>query len=1329
MAMAPEIPWYGYAGHGVFDSKIINVDADFFSKSGDLKRYLVGTERAQGLQTLQVAILSEQAATSVASTPGYHIMEDFELDFHNDAIMLDASRIANITGSLAARDMYGATGNGTIIAVADSGVDFSNPDIQHSLARDPHTNHPIMLDPDGQGIIITNATFYAHIDEDHIIHNYSKSIPPNMTSSVYVSKDGVFLDVVQRGNGTTIQIYNSFYPAAGFAPIFNGSITKDMKIGQNNRDYIKSRSGVYHLGMMYQGALQGPAVGVQVVPVLVVDSNVPGVYDTIIPDLSTSWADYTKAPKEKFDFDFTDELPIVLGSGKEFLVYDSDGDGTNDYSAGTLGARVLDVYEVMHNTNGTNSTDATIHDLPNILNATLLPALDPEGMFFGAMTDFDGHGTASAASIVSRGEQTYHIYNDSQKYSIYGTAPDAKIIPVKMLWFGDTAYGWLWSAGFDNYTPDAGVQENDPGDEPILWNYSGQTRADIISNSWGISTFPVSGMAPGLDVLSILSSMLATPMSIHDDYPGVIMVNSAGNSGHGYGTLGMPAASPFVITVGATTNNVFVGYGPFQGQPRFGNTTIHHSHMVDFSSRGPSVVGDPKPDLLGIGAYGFTPSSVLRTDTEAEPFALFGGTSMSAPLVSGAAAVLVQSMRDAGMQHDPFVVKNILMSTATDLHSDPFTQGAGMVNIKAALDFVHGNGNAFVVYNDGSYTNIRKVLEPAMRGNVNNTGADAIGGFGLPHHPFEMESWFAGRLLPGERSTVTFTVENPTDRPMHVRVSPETITMMSQSIFNGTTEVRVQDPTTNKNDTYAPNYVRLSDVRSHQSLSEYFEYDDVIPDDSTMMVLGVNFSFEQFMNQTTAEYAEDIGIASLYLYDWVDHNNDTDITSDELSMVSRAGSWGTVQEMRVSDPASVFEGVPMVGVYPVPTRYSYWTGDTGQNSTSMQHYITASHYKREPWQVVWPESESLLVPAQDKASMSITLVVPDDAQTGVYQGFVVFEGDHTVNVPVSYVVAHPVHSADYAVTIQGVQGDMMYGNGYTKGAFDMINRYMSGDWRQYYFEIRDESVRSVGIEVSWDSVDTNIGVFVVDPSGGIVQTNVPSGVFGQFMGWVSLDWLGSTAFSQGGGFYPVKNKNDTSTLLYVPINQTGTYAVLTHTTLFGGNSTTEPMTLEARFAGDDLIQLQARSNVGMGDGMGDDSMGDGMGDDGMEGLMELESDDGMVEVTRDGVMAGDDTDGAMVQTTILDEGREVVRGDDAFEDDVVGSSNMVVDQKVPADDTMIGESLFGIGITLGAVAGVAAGVVLMLVVGRRRKGDGDDDDKKQAEHTEVVRYPFQPSWE
>ena len=1148
----------------IFNSDILQIDSDFFTEN-DYKRYLIFGTNSQktdflknnsiyGIQSdsgfFYVSTLTEKSASFLISQ-GYNVIEDSKLDFHmSNDIISDASRIGEITGSSNVKKKYDASGNGTVIAIVDTGVDFSNLDIQHSLARDK-LNHPIMLDPDGQGIVLTNATFFAYIDDDDIIRNYSKPIPSHMTSSVYVSKDGVFLDLFQGGKGSKIPIYNSFFPQLGTV-IFNGTLANDMKIGEDNRNYIKSQSGVYHLGVIYQGGLQGPLARIQAVPVLVVDSFTPGVYDTIIPDLSTSWKDYTRfdlksGEKPDYDFDFTDEKPIVLGSGNEFLVYDSNDDGKNDFSAGTIGAHVLDVYGVIEN------ESVVIDDNLNVINGTLLPPLDPDGAFFGIMTDFMGHGTSSAASITSRGHETYNIYNGTKRYSISGIAPDAKIVPVKALWFGDTVYGWLWSAGFEN--------------KDHNWKFSGNPRVDIISNSWGVSNFPSFKASPGMDVLSLVLSVLATPHSLDDDYPGVTMITSAGNSGHGYGTIGLPNASPFGISVGATTNNVFVGYGPFKDQPRFGNTIDHYNHVVDFSSRGPSSIGDPKPDIMSIGAHGFTPSNVLKTekDSKDESFSLFGGTSMAAPIVSGSAAILMEEMTKLSQDYDPFLIKNILMSTATDLYNDPFTQGSGLANVESALDYVHGENGVFIVHNDASYTNIKKILEPAME-NINST-AIGFDRFQFPSHSLPMTSWFAGQLFSGDRTTSTFTIENPTNNTLTISVQSKTLSLLSENQFNGKTTVRQQDSILNKTNIFIPNYVKLSDVNNHDELGDFFNSKNPIPDESSLMILNVNFPFDKFMNSTTDVYADDLQISSLYLYDWIDNNNDTKITSNELSMVNRAGSWGTVQELRVSEPKEKFDGIPLVGIYPVPTKYSFWLGDTKQNSTSMDYTLSASYYQKDNWSMLWPETETISIPPHDISTVDVTLVTPNDLQTGVYQGFLTFTSDeHTVNAPVSFVIKQPVLENDSTILIKGQQSDdVLYGNGYTKGAFDMVNRYMAGDWRQYYFDVQNNFINSAAIELSWITDDTNLAVFVMDPSGKIIQTNVPSGVFGEFLGWASLDWLGNSPFSQGGGFFPVKNKDNTSTVLYVPINQTGTYTLLTHSTLFGGSSTTEPITLAAKF--------------------------------------------------------------------------------------------------------------------------------------------------------------------
>jgi len=1105
----------------------------------DTKNIVYGIDSDKGF--FSVGILTENEASKLKSK-GYYVIEDFALDFHSKYISTNAitktSQFGNIANSEYVHKLYNVTGKGVTVAVMDTGVDFSNPDIMESVARDDD-NKPIMLDADGQGLVLTNSTFAANIKYGKV-YNFTKGItlPANATSNVYESRDGVFLNT-QSVNGT-VSIYNSLYPYYGVNHILNAKIKDDMKIGTSEKDFIPSKSGIYHLGVI----IAAHVGKFQAVIVLVTDPNEAGVYDTITPDMSTSWMDFTREENSTpdYDFDFTDEMAITIGSGNEFLIYDSDDDGINDYSAGTVGAQVVDIHGIF-------SDSAEIDDKLGAINGTLLPAMDKNGNYFGVMNDFFGHGTASSATIVSKGKLEYDIYNDTKKSTILGIAPDVSILPVKSLWFGDVFYGWMWTAGFEN--------------EESKWVYTGEPKTDIISNSWGVSNFPSLEYAPGLDISSHILNALVIPQSLHQNYTGTTIISSAGNNGHGYGTMGMPGISSFGLSVGAVTNNDFVGYGPFKDEPRFGSTTDHSDQVVDFSSRGPGIIGDPKPDLMSIGAYGFVPTLVTKSsvDSDNEPFRLFGGTSMSAPIVAGSAALVAESLNEKEIEYDPFKIRNILMSTADDIKNDSMTQGTGLVNALNAVRAVHGHGGKFIVHNDATFSNIKEVIDTSLHSfNSSSIGIDK---FGISDNTFPMTSWFGGRLHPGENTTTEFTIENPTNKTLDITINPITLKLIEKLELDGITEVQLQDPILNKSKTYRPNYVKLTDFPIDVSQSNRT---NIIPTDASLMVLNLRFPFDTFMNQTDTVYADDMKISSLYVYDWRDKNNDTEISSDELSLVNRGGSWGTVQEVRISDPSEKFDNEPVVGIYPVPERYSYWNGNTNKNSTSMDYTISASYFGNKLWDDVSVNTQKISISPKNSSKVSAVLSVPPDMQTGVYQGFMNFEGEHhEINVPVSVGVLESVDEKNKLNVIIGSSGESLYGSGYVKGAFDMTSRYMAGDWRQYYFDIQDRTINAATINLEWENDDTNFSVFMVDPQGKIVQTNFPSGVFGHFWGWPTTDWLGTSEFSSGGGFFPVKNKDNTSTVLYAPINQTGTYTLLVHSTLFGGESTTEPLSLAARF--------------------------------------------------------------------------------------------------------------------------------------------------------------------
>ncbi|MFC4551967.1 MULTISPECIES: S8 family serine peptidase [Halorussus] len=213
------------------------------------------------------------------------------------------------------------------------------------------------------------------------------------------------------------------------------------------------------------------------------------------------------------------------------------------------------------------------------------------------------------------------VASDDDKYT--GMAPNASLMDVRVL----NSEGW----GYTSWIVD-GIE------------YATRNGADIVSMSLG---GPVTSRRSNDRYAQAVNSAVAQ---------GTLVVSSAGNDGPGYRTVTTPGIHSNALTVGASYDDGSVTY---------------------FSARGPTKFGHfLKPDLIAPG-WG-----VVSAKAGTDGFTRKSGTSMSAPVVSGVAALVLEKHPD----WSPERVKSVLTTTADPLPvPDVYTQGAGGVDAADAV--------------------------------------------------------------------------------------------------------------------------------------------------------------------------------------------------------------------------------------------------------------------------------------------------------------------------------------------------------------------------------------------------------------------------------------------------------------------------------------------------------------------------------------------------------------------------------------------------------------------------------------------------------------------
>jgi hypothetical protein len=293
---------------------------------------------------------------------------------------------------------------------------------------------------------------------------------------------------------------------------------------------------------------------------------------------------------------------------------------------------------------------------PNLIRPdgqhVVIDAPDPSENVYS--DEFNG----DVSTIAAQGTVTY-TYGSQLPYSNFPANCSFRIV-------GDATGASLVTTGYFSDTNSSG-QIVAPESQVIAGLQQAVTQgANVVSESYGY------GALPGAN------DDLLVPTNDAMVQAGVVVVESAGDSGSS-GTVEAPADDPNVIDVGGTNDLRLLAQadGYTKGWEDDNMTTLSSGGTAPNGA----VVDLVAPGYLALAAAGVGQDPPLPTEA-------FGGTSQSAPFVSGAAADVIQAYRDThgGATPTPAQVKEILTGTAADIGASADQQGAGLLNVYAAVE-------------------------------------------------------------------------------------------------------------------------------------------------------------------------------------------------------------------------------------------------------------------------------------------------------------------------------------------------------------------------------------------------------------------------------------------------------------------------------------------------------------------------------------------------------------------------------------------------------------------------------------------------------------------